>query len=183
MRLGMTDRSIPFDIPTIETDRLILRAHTLDDFEDCAAMWGDEAVTRHIGGQPFAPGDVWARLLRYTGHWAHLGYGFWAIEDRQSGKFAGECGFADFKRDLVPSLDGMPEIGWALAVWAQGRGVATEAIRAAVEWGDAHFDAGTRTSCMIDPDNLASIRVAEKCGYEEFARTEYRGTPTILYRR
>ena len=66
-----------------------------------------------------------------------------------------------------------------LAPWAHGKGFATEAVRAILAWGAAHL--GGRTVCMIDPANLASIRVAEKCGYKEFARTTYKGEPTILF--
>jgi RimJ/RimL family protein N-acetyltransferase len=169
-------------VPTIETARLRLRGHRLEDFSDCAAMWADPAVTRHIGGRPFSREEVWSKILRYAGLWALLGFGYWAIEEKASGRFAGEVGFADFKREIEPSFGGLPEIGWALASWAHGRGFATEAVGAAVAWGDRHF--GTRqTVCLIDPDNAASIRVAEKCGYREFERTKYKNQPTILFRR
>jgi RimJ/RimL family protein N-acetyltransferase len=169
-------------VPTIETARLRLRGHRLEDFSDCAAMWADPAVTRHIGGRPFSREEVWSKILRYAGLWALLGFGYWAIEEKASGRFAGEVGFADFKREIEPSFGGLPEIGWALASWAHGRGFATEAVGAAVAWGDRHF--GTRqTVCLIDPHNAASIRVAEKCGYREFERTKYKNQPTILFRR
>jgi RimJ/RimL family protein N-acetyltransferase len=69
-----------------------------------------------------------------------------------------------------------------LASQAQGRGYATEAVRAAVAWGDAHFHS-TRTACIISPDNLASLRVAVKCGYREFALAMYKGHPTVMYVR
>jgi RimJ/RimL family protein N-acetyltransferase len=168
--------------PTIETARLRLRAHRTEDFADCAAMWGDAAVVRHIGGRPFPAEETWAKMLRYAGLWPLLGFGYWAIEDRASGRYAGDVGFADFKRAVQPPLDGTPEIGWALMPWAQGRGLATEAVGAAVGWGDRHLGARA-TACMIDPDNAASIRVAAKCGYREFARATYKGQPTILFRR
>jgi len=169
-------------VPTVETARLRLRGHRIEDFGDCAAMWADPTVTRHIGGRPFSAEEVWSKILRYAGLWALLGYGYWAIEEEVSGRFVGEVGFADFKREIEPSFAGAPEIGWALACWAHGAGFATEAVGAAVAWGDGHFGAA-RTVCMIDPANAASIRVAQKCGYREFARTTYKGQPTILLRR
>ena len=107
-------------------------------------MWADPVVTRHIGGRPFTREEVWARLLRYRGHWAHLGYGFWLIEDKASGEFLGETGFAEFQRAILPPIEGTPEIGWVLATRAHGLGYATEAVRAAVAWGDKHFQ-GART--------------------------------------
>jgi RimJ/RimL family protein N-acetyltransferase len=169
-------------VPVLESERLILRAHRIEDFDDCAAMWGDPGVTRHIGGRPSSREEVWTRILRYLGHWSLLGFGYWVIEDKATGRFVGEVGFADFKREMEPSLDGAPEIGWALAPWAHGRGLATEAVRAVVAWGATHFGA-RRTVCLISPENLASIRVAQKCGYREFARATYKGQPTLLFER
>jgi RimJ/RimL family protein N-acetyltransferase len=169
-------------VPVIETARLKLRGHRLDDFTPCAAMWADPAVTRHIGGKPFTEEESWTRLLRYVGHWAVLGFGYWVVEEKATGSFAGEIGFADYKRKLEPSLKDVPEIGWVLANEAQGRGYATEAARAVIAWGDAHFGS-SRTACIIHPENLPSIRVAEKCGYRESARTTYHGQPTTVFIR
>jgi RimJ/RimL family protein N-acetyltransferase len=170
------------EVPTIETARLRLRGHRIEDFGDCTAMWADAAVTRHIGGRTFTAEETWSKILRYAGLWSLLGFGYWAIEEKASGRLAGEVGFADFKREIEPSFAGTPEIGWALAPWAHGKGFATEAVGAAVTWGDGQFGAA-RTLCMIDPENAASIRVAEKCGYREFARTMYKNQPTILFSR
>jgi RimJ/RimL family protein N-acetyltransferase len=168
--------------PVLATERLVLRGHRRDDFEPCLAMWSDRAVTRYIGGKPFAADEVWSKILRYAGLWSLLGFGYWAIEERRSGRFVGEVGFADFKRDLVPSFDGAPEIGWALAPWAHSAGVASEAVGAALAWADAHLDVA-RTVCLINPENGASIRLAGKMGYREFARTLHKERPTILFER
>lgn len=170
------------EIPVLETERLRLRGHRLEDFKECLALWGDPQVTRYIGGKPLTGEEVWARLLRYAGHWAMLGYGYWLIEDKASGRFIGEMGFADFKRDISPSFAGIPEIGWVLAPAAQGRGLATEALHAAVTWGDQTFG-GKTTGCLINPDNVASIRVAEKGGYKFFCRTFYKEHPAIVFKR
>lgn len=171
--------------PAIDTARLTLRSHTLVDFSECAAMWADPAVTRYIGGRPSSEEEVWARVLRYAGLWALLGFGYWVVRERASGRFVGEVGLADFRREFTPpladSLAGLPEVGWALAVWAHGRGFATEAVGAALAWSDAH-DAG-RTVCLITPENVASVRVAEKCGYREAARTTYKGQHTRVFER
>jgi RimJ/RimL family protein N-acetyltransferase len=154
------------NVPTLESERLTFRGHRLDDLGECAAMWGDPQVTRHIGGVPFALEEVWARLLRYVGHWELLGFGYWVIREKASGRFVGEVGFADFKRPLDPPL-GAPEMGWALASWSHGRGKSN--LRA------------SRTACIIDPGNLASIHVAEKCGFKETSRTSYKGKPVFLF--
>lgn len=169
-------------IPTVETERLILRGNHVEDFTDLAAIWGDPEVVRFISGKTFSREESWARLMRYLGHWALLGYGFWAIEEKASGRYVGETGLADFRRDLTPSLDGMPEVGWVLAPWAHGKGYATEAVSAAVRWGERKFGE-TPLCCIIAPEHKASINVAIKCGFREFARTTYKGGDTIIFRR
>lgn len=168
--------------PTIETGRLTLRPHRLGDFDDSAALWADPDVTRFIGGRPFTREECWARLLRYAGLWALLGFGYWVIRETATGRFVGEAGFADFRRDIRPGFDGVPEIGWVLSPWAHGRGFATEAARAILGWGEAHFGP-VRTVCIIDPDHAASLRVAAKLGYREAARTSYHGHAIILLDR
>jgi RimJ/RimL family protein N-acetyltransferase len=170
----------PSSVPTFDTERLTLRGHTVDDFADSARMWAEPEVVRHIGGRPFAREESWSRLLRYIGHWTALGFGYWVVIEKASGRFAGEIGFSDFKRELVPPLDGAPEIGWVLAPWAHGKGFATEAVRGAIAWEASHLGS-VRTVCLIDVENVRSIRVAEKCGYKEYARSAYKGSPVILF--
>ncbi|HEY1613409.1 MAG TPA: GNAT family N-acetyltransferase [Rhizomicrobium sp.] len=166
----------------LETDRLALRRHRRSDFGDCQAMWSDSDVMRYLGGRPFTREECWARLLRYAGHWDLLGFGFWAVIEKASGRFAGEIGFANFERDIEPSFDGAPEIGWVFMPWAQGRGYATEAARAVTAWGDAKFGS-SRTVCIISPDNVPSLRVAEKSGYRQWGETDYKDSPVVMFER
>jgi RimJ/RimL family protein N-acetyltransferase len=170
------------EVPSLETPRLKLRGHRLEDFIHSAAMWADPLVTRYIGGKPLTEEESWTKFLRYAGHWRLLGFGYWVVEEKATCNVAGEIGFADYKRDLQPSLKGVPEIGWVLASQAHGKGYATEAVSAAVAWGDANFPSG-RTACIIAPENLASIRVAVKCGYRELQPAMYKGKPTLMYVR
>ena len=171
-----------WQVPIIETERLRLRGHQLTDFPRSAAMWSAPEVTRYISGRPFTEEESWSRLLRYVGHWSLLGFGYWVVEEKVAGTFVGEVGFADYHRDLQPSLDGAPEIGWVLAPSAHGQGYATEAVHAVVAWGDSHFGS-VRTACIIAPENTASIRVATKCGYREHGRATYKGEATLIYAR
>ena len=168
--------------PRIETDRLILRPHRTEDFADCAAMWRDPQVVRYTIGSESPPQRTWQRLLAYCGHWALLGFGYWAIESRSTGRYIGELGFADFHRDLPESVQGLPEIGWALAVAAHGRGYATEAIGKVLEWGDANFEAAT-TICIIHRENLASIHLARRFGYSTEVRAPTDSDPSMLLAR
>lgn len=172
----------PLTIPEIRTDRLRLRAHVMADFAKSAAMWANPDVTRYIRVQPFSEEETWARFLRYAGHWSVMGFGFWAVEETATGEFVGEVGFAHFKREIQPPMGDTPELGWVLAPQAHGKGHATEAVRAALEWGTTHL-ASPSTVCLIHPENTASIRVADKCGFRKFCLTTYKGQPSALYRR
>jgi RimJ/RimL family protein N-acetyltransferase len=167
--------------PVIETQRLRLRPHQSDDYADCVAMWSDPAVVRYTIGEPSPPQRTWIRILAYRGLWALLSYGYWAVEEKTSGRYIGELGFADFKRDIVPSIEGMPELGWALLPQFHGRGYATEALRAVLAWGDDHI-AQRRTVCIIHPDNHPSFRVAEKLGYKAIYSATGGASNTILAR-
>ena len=149
--------------PLLHTDRLILRPHVLADYFACCALWSDVEVVRHIGGSPQDAQAVWFRLLRYAGMWSLLGYGMWVMEDRATGAMIGEAGLLSAARGL-PELDGVPEAGWVLGPQAWGRGLATEAMEAVLGWADAHLEADA-IRCIIEPDNGASIRVAEKLGF------------------
>jgi RimJ/RimL family protein N-acetyltransferase len=173
----------PATVPVIETERLVMRGHRLGDFDDSAALWADPEVTRFIGGKPQTREEAWTRLLRYIGHWSVMGYGYWVVTERASGRFVGEVGFAEYRRAMEPSIEGTPEIGWVVAGWARGRGFATEAVRGAVSWGEARFGRDQRTVCIIAPGNLVSIRVAEKCGYQRIGEASFHGQPTLLFAR
>jgi RimJ/RimL family protein N-acetyltransferase len=168
--------------PVIETARLILRGHTYADLDASAAMWADPGVARYIGGKPSTREESWARMLRFPGHWALRGYGYWLVEEKSSGLFVGEAGFGDFKRTMNPDFGGAPEQGWAFAPTAHGKGYATEAGLAGIDWARAHFGA-IDVFCMIAPQNDASLRVADKLGYREYTRAERNGDLSILLRR
>jgi RimJ/RimL family protein N-acetyltransferase len=145
-------------------------------------MWCDRLVYRYITGRPALASELWARILRYAGHWTLLGFGYWLVEEKATGRFVGEVGFGDYKREIEPPLNGMPEIGWVLASAMHGKGYGTEAVRAALAWGDANFGS-RRVACIADPENAASLRIAEKFGFREFVRTTYLGDPTIMFIR
>ena len=166
----------------LTTPRLTLRPHRLDDFDDSFALWSDADVARFIGGRPSTHEEVWSRMLRYAGHWDLLGYGYFIVHERDSGRFIGEAGLADFHRELEPGFGDTPECGWAFVPSAHGKGFATESVAAILAWRDQALK-GDRTVCLVAPDNAASIRVAEKTGFGAYAETSYKGNPTVLMER
>lgn len=167
--------------PVIETERLILRGQRREDFEAFLQIWSDPEVTRFIGGKPSKREEAWNRLLRNIGHWEEMGFGPWMICEKDGGALIGDIGFANFQRTLEPSFGETPEIGWVMSPTVHGKGYASEAIAAALAWGDANFE-GPRTVCIIDPGNAASLRVAAKNGFREYARADYSGEVVLLER-
>jgi RimJ/RimL family protein N-acetyltransferase len=169
-------------IPVIETDRLLFRAHSLDDYGAALALWSDPEVTRFIGSRPSTPQQVWMRILNYAGLWSMLGYGYWAIVEKATHRFIGEAGFADFHRDVPASMRGVPEAGWAFASAVHGHGFGVEAVTALNAWSDVAL-ASTRTVCLIHAGNHASIHVAEKCGFVRFDQTSDLADATLFFER
>lgn len=167
--------------PVLETERLILRGQRASDLDAFAAMWGDPEVTRFIGGKPATREEAWSRLLRNIGHWEEMGFGPWMVCDKQTGQLVGDIGFCNFQRAIDPPLGDTPEIGWVMSPAAHGKGYAGEAVAAALAWGDANFDS-LRTVCIIDPGNGPSLRLAERVGFKEFARAQYRSEIVLLER-
>ena len=167
--------------PTLLTARLSLKPFDVSDYDEVAAMWADEQVVRHIGGNTRDAQEAWFAQLRGRGMWPLLGYGYWIVRERRTEVFVGEVGFADFKRGIEPDISGRPEAGWVLARTGWGKGYASEAVKAAHDWLDETLPG--RSTCIIDPENSASIRVAEKAGYREIGPSDYRGDPVLLFER
>jgi RimJ/RimL family protein N-acetyltransferase len=168
-------------IPTLKTERLILRRFQREDFSAVYALWSDPRTGRLMGMQPMSEEDCWAKFLRSFGAWQVNGFGFWAVEEKASGSFVGELGFLNAKRQIEPPLP-VPEMGWSFSPALHGRGYATEGVAAAIRWGEGHFGR-VRFSAIIAPENEPSLKLAHKFGFAEVARTTYKDHPTIvLYR-
>ncbi|UYZ60883.1 GNAT family N-acetyltransferase [Hymenobacter latericus] len=183
MTLPLSLLSAPQDlVPRLETADLILRGPKLDDLHESADMHTDPDFFRYLGNKPNTEEEVWRRILSQLGHWAMLGYGSWAIEEKATGRYIGGVGFFDYQRDLNPSIKGTPEAGWVLSPRVHRRGYASQALEAALAWADTNFPTN-RITCIIDPDNEASLRLAGKFGFREFARTTYHEEPIVLLER
>ena len=176
----MQSLSFANEYPIMETPRLRLRRHRLDDFTACREMWTDPRVTQFIGGRPLSQEEAWLKFQRNAGHWPLLGFGFWVVEEKSTGAFAGEVGVSHFFRETQPPVENLREAGWVFSPSVQGKGYATEAVRAVLAWTDARLT-DPRTICLIHPDNIASLRVAEKCGFREWFRATYKNEPCILF--
>lgn len=140
----------------LTTDRLRLRLWRDDDLASYARFFSDEREARFVGGA-CPEYEAWRRLAVVTGHWALKGFGLWAVEERDGGAFVGCVG--------VQCPHGWPEteLGYWVAPEMQHRGYATEAARCARAHAYATLPIDTLVS-FIHPDNMASIRVAERLG-------------------
>ena len=154
----------PPDRP-LQTARLLLRRPLASDFERFAEMLGDDASARHIGGV-LPRAAAWRRFLQMPGAWAVQGFAMFSVVERASGRWIGQTG------PWFP--EGWPgtEVGWSFHRDAWGQGYAREAATAAIDWTFAHLD-WSEVIHSIDPDNAASIRLAERLG------ARYRGPGTL----
>ena len=169
-------------VPVLETARLILRGNRPGDLPALSAMFADPDFVRFVGGKTASREEAWRKLLTNVALWGFIGYGYWAVERKSDGEMIGQVGFADFKRDMQPSIEGLPEMGWVFATHVHGQGYAAEATAAAAAWADENLP-GQDFVAIIDPDNTPSIKVADRLGFTERSDATYKDAPIFLYRR
>ena len=147
---------------------------TEDDFEQYATICANPDVMRFLGGKPFDRTEAWRHMAYMIGHWQLRGYGYFAAEDKQSGKLAGRIGYTN--------STGWPgfELGWTLAPDFQGKGLATEGARRLLRYAFEEMDRPHVIS-LIHPDNTPSIRVAERLGEKLEGKAEIFGTTVQVY--
>ena len=165
----------------LTTDRLTLVPHRPEHFDAYAEFWSRDPGHFLRSLAPMHPSDAWTRLLKHYGHWDAFGYGPFLGFDG-AGKLVLEAGYEDFRRAVGPQFDGVPEGMWKVDLAEQGRGYASEAMAAITTRFDATHRP-SRTVCMIDPANEASIRVAQRLGFAAFETVDYRGSPVTLFER
>ncbi len=155
-----------FQIPTLRTDRLTLRAFRPSDLDGLAAMNADVEVRRWLGGRLLSREESWGLMEASLGQWALRGYGLFAVE--VEGCFAGRIGI------LHPADWPEPELAWGMVQSFWGRGLATEAAARARDWACATYGFEGLASFILS-ENLRSRRVAEKLGAVRQGKVELRG--------
>lgn len=146
------------EIPIIETSRLRLRGWSLADADAFAMLNANADFARYIGGgQPINKAESWRVLAILAGHWVLKGFGYWVVEDKKTSDFLGRVGI--WEPEGWPGI----EVGWGISPDYWGKGYATEAALAAIEWGFTYLDTPELIS-LIHPENKASKSVALKVG-------------------
>lgn len=162
----------------LETPRLILRRQMLSDLDDLWALYCDPEITKHIPDAPRTREEAREELeWHMNGHPRNPELGLWASIHKESGKFIGRCGL------LPGSIEGQPEVEVAYTIAREywGQGLATEAARAILQYGFEKLNL-VRLISLIEPENIASQRVAEKIGMVFEKRVdEGEYTPFFIY--
>ncbi|MEM1064782.1 MAG: GNAT family N-acetyltransferase [Pseudomonadota bacterium] len=144
-------------IPVLETERTRLRAPRMSDFKAFAAHCASDRA--HFSTGRLNRGQAWREFSAAVGGWALQGHGAWSIEARAGGTYWGEIAI------MQPAEFPEVELGWTLMTPAEGKGIAFEAAQAALKWAFAVRGLTTLVS-YITPENLRSIRLAERLGAE-----------------
>ncbi len=161
-------------IPTVETDRLILRAPKLDDLPAITAFFAS-AQSQTVGGPRDDLGSAMSMNATF-GQWVLYGFGSWFISARDSDTYLGRTGFI-----MAPGWE-EPELGWAVTTEAEGKGIATEATLAARSYGARHLGLNGVIS-YIRPTNTRSAAMARRLGAAlETTHDDWRGAPCDVYR-
>jgi RimJ/RimL family protein N-acetyltransferase len=162
-------------VTELRTERLLLRRWRQEDRGPYAAMNADPRVTRYLGHPPLSVEQSDGLVDRIEAHWTRWGYGLWAVEELADRSFLGFVGLAH--HNWYPEE---VEIGWRLRPDRWGLGLATEGARAALDQGFGTLGL-RRLISIIHRDNVASRRVAEKCGLtlwrEETRPSPFDGVP------
>jgi ribosomal-protein-alanine N-acetyltransferase len=163
----------------LETKRLSLRRLVPADLEDLFALYRDPEIRRYFPEGTLTYDETKEELDWFlNGHPSHPELGLWATIHKESGKFIGRCG-------LLPStIDGRPEVEVAYLInkeyWGQGLG--TEAAQGILDYGFEQLGL-SRLICLIERENQASMRVAEKIGMTFEKEGQDEKGPFLLYSR
>lgn len=168
--------------PTLETERLLLRAWRKADREPHFEIMQEPAVFRHFGPEPMGLEECWRRLMAAVGGWQLNGFGGWAVERKSDGKLIGMAALFTAWRGLEPEFGEEPEMGWIFATEAHGQGLAREACDAVLQWAEASLEP-TPLWAIIAPANEPSMKLAAKLGFERLHETLYHHDPIVVLRR
>lgn len=144
----------------LETERLLLRHLILDDLEELFALYSDPEIRKYFPEGILTHDETKEELeWHMNGHPEHPELGLWATIHKETGKFLGRCGLLPWEIDSKLEV----EIAYLLDKEFWGQGLASEAAKGILEYGFEKLNL-TRLICLIDPQNVASQKVAKRIG-------------------
>ena len=156
--------SIFSKLPTLTTDRLILRKMLVSDYKDMFDYSSRPETSRYLLWTPHDSPKFSKRYLSYLqGQYRDENFYDFALEDKATKKMIGTCGFTSF--DLENNA---AEVGYVLHPEYWGKGLAAEALKRLMRFGFTELRLHRLIAKIID-ENEASKRVAEKCGFRHEA--------------
>jgi ribosomal-protein-alanine N-acetyltransferase len=161
----------------LETKRLILRHQMMEDLDDLWELYCDPEIIRYIPDAPRSREEAEEELeWHQNGHPKRPELGLWATIHKETGKFIGRCGLLPWEIDGRNDV----EVAYTIAQEYWGQGLGTEAAQAIRQYGFEKLNL-PRLICLIDEQNIASRKVAEKIGmqFEKEGRDEM--GPFLLY--
>ena len=144
----------------LETNRLLLRQLTLEDFDHLYTLYSNPNVKQYVYQESMTYEETKEELEWIINVYrSQPGFGLWGTIYKETGEFVGRCGLLQWTIDKRPEVE--VTYMFAEAFWGQGLG--TEAARALMQYGFEEIKL-PRLICCIDAANLASIKVAENLG-------------------
>lgn len=171
--------------PVLATERFELWQPAVGDQHDLFDLTFDEETRRHLGSFEPTETDAFNRLLRNAGSWALHGYGVFMVRARGQRRIIATCGVFRSHRGFgsEKGMDDVAEAGWIVHKDFWGQGVASEVMRAALDWFD-RTHGRQRIACMINLGNVPSERLAAALRFVEYGRVTKEGEPIlVLYER
>lgn len=142
----------------LETERLKLRLFTYDDLPIMFTLNTDPDVIKYADTPAKDMAEAKQRLEEGPlADYEKYGYGRFAVELKETGKVIGFCGIK-----YLPEID-LPEVGFRYLKEYWGKGIGTEAARVCVDFAREYLRI-KKLVALIIPENIGSIRVAEKLG-------------------
>ncbi|WP_163836174.1 GNAT family N-acetyltransferase [Spartinivicinus ruber] len=163
------------DVPVIKTNRLILRGFDHSDLDAYARICQNPDFMKFLSaGKPLTREQAWEQIEFIINHWSEHNCGLWAVVEQSTNELIGRVGL-----QYSDDWDGL-QIGWALSPAHWRKGYATEAVQSVIDW-ISNRQITSELLCLILPENIKSIALAERLGLSYSHDMKYQGKKVYVY--
>lgn len=159
----------------LETPRFYLREMTADDAEAAFLLNADPEVVKYTGDPPFESIETARLFLNNYPDYKINGFGRWAVVDKQTNEYTGWCGLK-----LLKDLNQV-DLGYRFYQKHWNKGYATETGKACIRWGFNRLNLNEIVGRAMK-ENIASIKVLEKCGMKYWKDEDFDEHPAVVYK-